>query len=121
AERWLSAPDANDFTAGSDAASQARVTLLELLGQHGGFDFLLALADEILRTDNDRAVAASVSVLSRALARGGELSELRLPLRDSLELALGAGFAPLLPAAAAELGRRVALRYFRPLLLEFDD
>lgn len=121
ANRWLAAHDADDFLAGDDAGAQARVRLLSLLDQPGGLDFLVALADDVARPDSDRAAAMSVSRLSHALTRGGELEDLRVGFRVFLELALGAGFAPLLPSVGAWFGRRVAKHYLSPLVVSFDD
>lgn len=121
AGNWLAAHDANDSVAADDEGARARVRLLGLLGQPGGLEFLVALADDVLRPDSARAAAASVSRLSHALGREGEFEHLRVPFRVFFELALGAGFAPFLPAVGAWFGRRVARRYLSPLVVSFDD
>lgn len=118
---WLASRDADDLLAGDDEESRARVRLLGLLDQPGGLDFLVTLADEVVRPDSDRAAAVSVSRLSRGLGRDGEFEQVRVPFRVFVELALGAGLAPFLPAVGAWFGRRVALRYLGPLIVSVDD
>ncbi|MBX3094712.1 MAG: proline dehydrogenase family protein, partial [Cryobacterium sp.] len=118
---WLAAHDANDFLAGDDEGSRARVRLLGLLDQPGGLEFLVALADDVMRPDSDRAAASSVSRLSHALGRDGEFEQLRVPFRVYFELALGAGFAPVLPSVGAWFGRRVVRHYLNPLVVSFDE
>src|SRR5690606_2746733 len=110
-----------DSSRRTSAQSRAEFRLRALLAQPDGPEFLIALADTVLRTDNDRAAASSVGRLSREIAPGNALDDVRVPFRDYLSLALGAGFAPLVPAVGAWLGRAVARRYFAHLVTPFDD
>ncbi|HRN30469.1 MAG TPA: hypothetical protein PK890_12325, partial [Terrimesophilobacter sp.] len=92
-----------------EAIPVAEARMAQLASTAAGAEFLRTLADEILRYDTDAAVAKSVARLSAAIEGGGR--NLRVPWRDRIALALGAGVAPLMPRVAAWFGRRVALRH----------
>src|SRR5690606_19106283 len=93
---------------------EPEVRAARLAATPGGAEFLEALADEIVRFDCDAGVARSVGRLSAAIESGR--LEASISWLDRVCLALGAGFAPLLPRVSAWFGRRVAWHHLGHLI-----
>lgn len=116
---WASVAHAwRDSSSRPDTVPAIEARLARLAATASGAEFLSVLAGEVLRYDSDAGVARSVARLSASL-ESGQL-DVRVPWRDQVALALGAGVAPLMPGVAAWFGRRVATRQLGHLLVVDD-